>query len=211
VTGFTDVWPIRPIGGGRTREIPVGAGIKWPSSWSPDGRHVLFTESGEGAFDVGLVDLDASPPAKSTYLDSQFEEAEPRISPDGRWVAYESTESGSREVYVQSFPVPGAKARVSSNGGRTPLWRPDGRGVFFLGADGSLFEADLRLGSGAVGVATAATRRLFTVPGEPFATKHRRSFDVSADGQRFLVNLVVPDQMPRGLTVIVNGTPGGRR
>ncbi len=204
-TGFTDVWDIHPIGGGQAREIPVGAGIKWPSSWSPTGRYVLFTESGEG-FDLGLVDLDASPPAKSSYLRTQFEEVEPRISPDGRWVAYESTESGTREVYVQSFPVPGAKVRVSTSGGGKPLWRPDGRAVFFRGSDGGLFETDLTFGSGAVGVATAATRRLFTVPGELFATGHRRNYDVSADGQRFLFNLVVPDPLPRGLTVIMGGS-----
>ncbi len=149
--------------------------------------------------------------ADRTYLKTQFEEVEPRISPDGRWVAYESTESGRREVYVQSFPVPGAKARVSTSGGGKPLWRPDGRAVFFRGADGGLFEADLTLGSGAVGVATAAARRLFTVPGELFATGHRRNYDVSADGQRFLFNLVVRDEMPRGLTVIVGGTPGEGR
>jgi hypothetical protein len=79
--------------------------------------------------------------------------------------------------------------------------------VFFLGAGGDFYETELTLGSGVVGVATAASRRLFTVPGQLFATGHRRHYDVSADAQRFLFNLAVPDERPRGITILVSGTP----
>ena len=201
VTSFTDAWPIRPIGGGPGSEIPVGAGIKWPSTWSRDGRYVLFTHSGEG-FDIGVVDLAASPPTKSAYLNTQFDEQAAQISPDGSWVAYESTESGNREIYIQSFPVPGAKARVSTSGGTKPIWRPDGKALFFAGADRGLFEADLAPRQGPGGMAVGVARRVFTLAGEPLAQGHRRGYEVSADGQRFLVNLVMPDNSPRGLTVI---------
>ena len=77
------------------------------------------------------------------YLRTPFNEIQSRISPDGRWVAYASDESGVWEVYVQSFPTPGAKQIISVHGGAEPVWRRDGRELYYLAADRTLMSVDV--------------------------------------------------------------------
>ena len=107
------------------------------------------------------------------------DEASGRFSPAGRWFAYESTESGRSEIYVQSYPDPGVKWQVSTAGGANPLWRRDGQELFFTGADDRLMA-----------VAVAAGEGFHAGPPSPlFAGTISRdvsSLDVTPDGQRFL-------------------------
>ena len=132
------------------------------------------------------------------------------FSPDGRFVAYVSNESGAFEVYVRSFPATtGGKWRISQTGGYQPRWRRDGKELFFFSADRRLMSADVittpTFQSGAV-------RTLFQVPvfgGGAALSNHY--WDVSADGQRFLVNTVNPEGGSSMLTVMLNwqsGLPG---
>ncbi len=110
-----------------------------PSSWSADGRFIAYTVSGAfpRTYDVWVLPLfgDRKP---VPLLQSEFFEASAVFSPDGRWIAYSTDESGESNVYVQSFPGAGEKQQVSRDGGGQPAWRADGKELFYLGADGSL-------------------------------------------------------------------------
>jgi hypothetical protein len=105
---------------------------------------------------------------------------------DGRLVAYVSDESGGKEVYVASFPGPGGRWQVSQNGGTEPRWRGDAKELFFFAPDNRLMAAQVRVGEGSFQV--GAIESLF--PLRALGTRWR--YDVSRDGQRFLVNTPLP-------------------
>jgi eukaryotic-like serine/threonine-protein kinase len=175
---------------------------KYAQSWSPDGRFLLYivTPPGVGVQqDLWFVPTtgDRRP---SPYLTTEFSEGVgAQFSPDGRWVAYTSNESGQQEVYVASFPVPSSKWPVSTNGGLLPRWRGDGREIFYFEASNSrVMAAEVTREGAALRIGTV--RRLFNVR----PAGGRKFLDVSPDGQRFLVNtaLAAPDEAP--LTLLVN-------
>ncbi|MBK5254452.1 MAG: PD40 domain-containing protein [Vicinamibacteria bacterium] len=143
------------------------------------------------------------------YLQTPFNEHSGRISPDGSWMAYVSDESGTEEIYVQSFPNPGRKRRVSTGGGLSPVWGPTARTLFYLAPSGEVMEAELSPSAGGIEVRPA--RALFKVP-PPVGTgwHDRNQFAVTADGQRFLISLPVEDPSPRDITVILNWKPGAK-
>jgi Tol biopolymer transport system component len=103
---------------------------KAPHDWSPDGKFILYgLLSSKGATDLWLLPLfgDQKP---TPFIQTEFNESQGRFSPDGRWVAYISNESGPFQIYVQSFPSSGGKWQVSTNGGAQPQWRRDGKELF---------------------------------------------------------------------------------
>ena len=111
----------------------TGAGPQFPGSWSPDGTTLAFHErKAGGERDIWTVARGQEP---MPFLLTPFDERSPRFSPDGRWLAYVSDESGRDEVYVQPFPGPGAKWLVSTDGGREPVWGRDGRELFYRAGD----------------------------------------------------------------------------
>jgi eukaryotic-like serine/threonine-protein kinase len=103
------------------------------SDWSPDGKTLVVDVFGQAGLDIVLIDLGA-PPVTRPYRKTTFDESSGRISPDGRWLAYRSNESGQDQIYVQSFPVPGGKVQVSTGGGVQPVWSRDGRALYFRAA-----------------------------------------------------------------------------
>ena len=105
-----------------------------------------------------------------------------KFSPDGRWVAYVSNDSGRDEVYVAPFPGPGARVQISSGGGSQPRWRGDGRELFYLSADTKMMAADLSVAAGNLRV--GAVRSLF---GTTLGGINGYLYDVTPDGQRFIV------------------------
>jgi serine/threonine-protein kinase len=112
-----------------------------PQSWLPDGRSLLFIGDREGTGnDIGVVTVGDSAP--TWILATEFEENQPQASPDGRWMAYTSDLSGEREVYVQALSGEGARHQVSTNGGSSPRWSPDGRTLYFVSNE-TLVAADL--------------------------------------------------------------------
>jgi hypothetical protein len=121
-----------------------------------------------------------------------------KFSPDGHWVAYVSNESGRNEVYVAPFPGPGPKRQISVAGGSFPRWRPDSKEIFY-GANGMLMAAEVAIKNGNVEV--RAIRSL----GIPVTFPHYR-YDVSADGQRFLVAAPREQKTPAPLTLVYNWT-----
>jgi eukaryotic-like serine/threonine-protein kinase len=155
-----------------------------PNDWSRDGRFLLYSqEDPKTGWDLWVLPLDGD--RKSTpYLRTQFPESQGVFSPDSRWVAYRSAESGTSEVYVRPFPASsGGKWMVSKGGGFEPRWRRDGKELFYISPDGTLWSVD---------VSTSPTFK----PGVPrslFQTTTRFSpnyfrYDVTTDGQRFLAN-----------------------
>lgn len=137
------------------------------------------------------------------FIATQFDENYARFSPDGRWLAYTSNESGRPEVYVAPFPGGNGKWQVSSAGGAFPRWRGDGRELYCLAADNTLIA--VTVASTATGFEVGGSQNLFkanppTQGGYPYA--------VSADGQRFLFNTDVAPPTP--ITVVVNWTAGLR-
>jgi eukaryotic-like serine/threonine-protein kinase len=128
-----------------------------------------------------------------------FSEDRGRFSPDGRWIAYQSNASGQDEIYVQAFPGPGDKSQISAAGGTLPVWRRDGRELFYL-ANGRLMAVPVTLSGARIDVGTPLA--LFAAP------LGASQYDVSADGQRFLFNTTVKEAPP--ITILLNWKPSSR-
>ena len=132
-------------------------------------------------------------------VEGQFSQVEPQLSPDGNWLAYASSETGMNEVYVQPFPATGARWRISRAGGRQPLWRDDGKELFFVAEDGKFFAVDILAQRGRFDY--GVPHFLFDLPANVFNA--RNSYVPSRDGQRFLVNML-RDAVDAPITVIHN-------
>ena len=137
------------------------------------------------------------------FLKAQFAGVSGQFSPDGRWVAYSSTESGNAEVYVAPFPGPGGKWQVSTGGGTFPRWRRDGTEIYYSAMDNKLMAA---AGNGrGSNFEVGAVKPLF---GAPRPSTYRYHYAVSADGQRFLVNTPPAQSASAPITVVLNWTAG---
>jgi serine/threonine protein kinase/Tol biopolymer transport system component len=154
---------------------------QFAGSWSSDGKTVALADSHPGtSYDIALLDV---PSGRVTpFLNSRFNEAYPEFSPDGRWIAYKSDESGRDEVYVRPFPSPGMKYPVSSEGGTQPLWARNGKQLFYRRGD-QVWVVDVRAEGG---FTTSKPRLLFEKSGYIMGAPIR-SYDLSLDGQRFLM------------------------
>jgi dipeptidyl aminopeptidase/acylaminoacyl peptidase len=142
-TGSRKELRVQPLTGGRARRATVRPntlplGTEWPSDWSSDGRVLLFTQVATGEDDMDLWVQPVAGDTARPYLTTTAREFGARLSPDGRWAAYTSNETGRNEVYVQAFPTPGPKTPVSVGGGHGPVWRGDGKELYFW-HDGQLF------------------------------------------------------------------------
>ena len=176
-------------------------------SWSVDGSYLLYQTagarvSGRACCDLQILPLSGDKKPRA-FLENPFIKLRAKFSPDGRWVAYESNESGTRnEIYVVPFPKPDSKFLVSTAGGAWPRWRRDGKEIFYLDPNRRLMVADVdgRGPSFKVG----AVRPLFAIDAPLVA---RSAYDVSPDGQRFLVNVLREQSAaPAPLTVVSNWT-----
>ena len=143
------------------------------------------------------------------FLQTPANENQGQFSPDGRWVAYTSDESGRDEVYIQSFPTPGSKRQVSTAGGVQPRWRRDGKELFYLASDRKLMAAPVR-GEATleVGVPAALFQTRLTYFGSA-PPGNKQAYDVASDGKRFV--LLQPDEAASPVTVVLNWTARLRR
>jgi Tol biopolymer transport system component len=171
-----------------------------PSDWSMDGRYIACVAlGGPTAWDIWILPTSGGEKPRPLIATS-FREWEPRISPDGRWIAYSSNESGRREVYVQPFPGLGGKWQVSNQGGHDPEWRRDGKELYFLSPSGVLTAVDVVAGAS---LELGAPKALFSgLTTDPNQTGH--NYSVSADGQRFLVRRQVRAGALPSTTVFMN-------
>ena len=161
--------------------------------------------SPDGSFTVGLIEgelwvlpmVDRAQPRP--YLETPFQEEYPRISPDGKWLAYSSNESGRNEVYVQSFPEPGWKVLISNVGGEQPIWKNDGTELFYLEGGRRLMAVPIDMG----GVPDPGLPKLlFETP--IIGGVGRYHYDVSADAERFIAIVPVEDAATTPLQVILD-------
>jgi hypothetical protein len=173
------------------RLTPAGNGTQTPSSWSADGGIVAFTGSSEKTGgDIWFMNP-ASHATRTMFLATANNEWNARFSPNGRWLAYQSLESGRPEVYVQPFPGPGPRHLISTEGGIEPVWSADGRELFYLHRG-----AMMAVGITEVPVfAAAAPRRLFQGQFRQSATASS-AYAVSKDGRRFLRIQAVHNEGP---------------
>ena len=173
---------------------PTSALWARPNSFSPDGRYLLYDLSSPNQSDLWSVSLD--PPSKPVpFLQTGANEQDGQFSPQGRWVAYTSDESGREEVYLRTFPEAGESVHVSSTGGHSPRWRADGKELFYLAADGKLMSVEITPGRE-------------SQPGTPKllfqANAVLPSWSVSADGQRFLFAIPTQQNTQPAFTVVLN-------
>jgi serine/threonine protein kinase len=172
----------------------------WPSDWSKDGRYLLYSSTdSSGKDDIWVLPLfgERKP---FPFTQSSFSEYDASLSPDGRWLAYLSDESGKEEVYVAPFPGPGGKWQVSIAEGDRPRWRADGKELFYLDNSDRIMVAEVD-GSG-TDFKVGAVKPLFqTRPSRP-----GNVYDVSADGQKFLVNTVRTSESSAPFTLVQNWT-----
>jgi Tol biopolymer transport system component len=173
--------------------------VPFCDAWEPDGRSILCSDA--SGTRLQLVPLEQGAKVQ-TVLATSYWQGDFRFSPDGRYVAYESGETGEHEVYVASFPSFAVKRRVSTNGGTYPAWAKGGKELFYRATDGNVIEVDIRTGSG---IEIGEPRFLFKLGRSPWSI-----FSVTADGQHFLTNEPVSQTSPETpeLTLLINWPAG---
>ena len=191
-------------GAGREELLLKTQNYKVPTSWSSDGRLLLYHElASKTKVDLWVLQMEGER-KPVMFLRTEFNEHDGAFSPDGKWIAYVSDESGRYEVYVQPYPATGAKWQVSKDGGTRPRWRRDGKELFWLTEGGTLLAADVTAGPA---FQSATPRRLFeTRIAEPLGR-----YEVSGDGKRFLIPLPVETDTNRPLTLIENWLAAAKR
>jgi Tol biopolymer transport system component len=184
--------------GSSAEEMLVEGGdrYKFPTDWSPDGRLLAYQEGKPGGWSLWVVPIEGDRTPRLVH-DVAFSEREGTFSPDGRWLAYSSNESGELKIYVAPFPGPGGKWQVSSGGGTSPRWRHDGREIFYLAPDNRLMAVEVAAHGSSFQIGTVRT--LFEA--RPYGVFGR--FDVTADGQRFIMPFE-PGTAASAITLVVN-------
>ena len=185
-------------------ELP---GVTWGSSWSRDGRFVIFHVNGAKTG----IDLWAVPNplgdvgARKPYAFLQTESAEKwgSLSPEGKYVAYTSDENRTQQVYVQTFPGKEGKFQISTNGGDRPVWSRDGKELFYIAADQKMMALDVKMGAK---FEHGIPKPLFETRTVPTAR-----FDISPDGKRFLLIPTVANPTNTSLTVVLNWLAGVKK
>ena len=179
-----------------------------PLHWSPDGGSLIFRSiNAKGLGEVWILPLTGDRKPFPLLQSDEFNVSLPQLSPDGRWLAYWTAESGRTEVYIQSFPKVGSKWQVSTAGGMYHRWSRDGKEIFFQGLDGSQMAATVKGGST---LEIGAPRRLFqarTLGGSQTMLGFKQQYDVAPDG-RFLMNVPVAADAAAPLTLVLNWTAG---
>jgi serine/threonine-protein kinase len=190
-------------GTGSTERLTDGLGTQFPTQVSPDGMVALFADQRDGPADLLAVSLTrpegASGPREiTTLLKTPFVEQAGVVSPDGRWLAYESNASGRFEIYVRPYPdVSGGQWQVSPSGGQKPRWSRDARELFFVN-ERTVMAVRVEPGPGwTAGVPQAVVKG-------PYAFERPRPYDVSLDGKRFVLTKEDADaSVPSGPTIVV--------
>ena len=179
-----------------------------PFDWSRDGRFFIYSEnSPKTRGDIWVWPL-ADKQTPWPFAATEAREGGAKLSPDGRWLAYASDETGRPEIYVQRFPERGGKRQVSTGGGAGIRWRQDGKELFYHVLDGKLMALPVKSGAGfEVGPLVA----LFEFRRGDTTGADLPSYDATADGQRFLLNAMVETPTAAPLTVVVNWAAGAKK
>ena len=195
--GKIDIYQKATTGIGQAEPLTESSDVKVLESWAPDGRFILYDSAGK----LWIFPLNGD--RRPTVLLSESGEPKPAISTNMKWLAYQWSESGRFEVYVQNFPPSGAKWQITTAGGEEPYWSQDGKELFYIEGN-RLMVMD---------VSTEGQTFKFGVPKPLFdlvqEVEGRRSrYQVAANGQRFLVNVPLKSTLSAPITVITNWTVG---
>ena len=189
-------------GAGRDEPLLRTARTKYPNSWSRDGRVILYTSREEDTgWDIWLLPRGGEPEA---VVSTPAVEIEPQLSPDGRWLAYTSDESGRMEVYVRPFRAASGAWLISTAGGSDPRWRNDSSELYYLSLDRALMAANIN--TARTGQLDASVPRVLfqTRTSGPLGLGVRFNYAVAPGGQRFLFTADVPEAVPSPITVVLN-------
>ena len=194
-------------GSGGAEQLTTGEYRQSPVSWTPDGQSLAFMEvNPDTGYDIWVLQLRSASPGSGQgrkaqpFLRTRFNENAPKFSPDGHWLAYVSDESGRAEVYVQTYPGPGGKWQVSTDGGTEPVWNPKGNELFYRMGN-KMMAVDITTEPS---FSAGKPRMLFEGPYVPTPVT-LPNYDVSLDGQRFLMlKAVEPSDAPTQINVVLN-------
>jgi Tol biopolymer transport system component len=178
-----DLWWIAADGSGRPESLLVANGNRFAGTVTPDGRAVVFHESASDRSDrngIRSMVFDSAP-ASRLLIPGTFGESAPALSPNGKWLAYQSDETGQMEVYVRPYPGPGARVPISLHGGTEAAWARSGRELFFRAGDSSMAAAV------APGPTFAVTGRRLLFTGSFVSGDAYREYDVAPDDQHFVM------------------------
>jgi Tol biopolymer transport system component len=170
-----------------------------PSDYSMDGKYIAVLTPEGGSQSIWVLSMTGDRKL-NPLVQTPFVLRDARFSPDARWIAYSSPESGQREVYVQAFPGPGEKMRVSTDGGRDPQWRRDGREMFYISREGKMMAVSL---APTASLTLGIPHTLFETT-IPFDGQVGRTYAVTPDGQRFIVRKFVEGTAKQPTTVVLN-------
>jgi Tol biopolymer transport system component len=200
-SGSGDIYAKAASGTGADELLSTSKIFKVPNSWSPDGRYIAYIAfQGAPGSKADLWLLSLADRKTSPILQSQFDELQGVFSPDGRWLAYASNESGRFEIYVQPFPGPGGKWQISTSGGTQPRWARGGKELFFIAPGGKIMSVEIQTST----IVEAGTPQVLfsaslkNAPGPPY--------DVSSDGQRILLNRPIGEESLPPITLVQNWT-----
>lgn len=201
-TGNSDLYVKVSSGAGNEQLLLKTEQPTFPTDWSADGRFLLYNQMDPRTnYDLWVLPLsgDKKP---FLFLRTEFAERDGSFSPNGKWIAYTSDESGKEEIYVQTFPASGAKWQISKGGGSRAKWRRDGKELFYLAPDRKIMAVEV--GAGAIFQA-GVPKPLFEtrITYNPFTR-----FAVTANGQRFLLPAPVGEPTATPATVVVNWPAG---
>jgi Tol biopolymer transport system component/predicted nucleic acid-binding protein len=191
---------IKDVDSGEQETMDLSA---WPFDWSADGRFIVYQQGSQIDADLWALPLDGERTPIALTQTPRAYEFQAQLSPDDRWLAYVSLESGRYEVYVQRFPDGGGKRQVSLAGGAAPRWRPDGTELYYIAPDSNLMAVAVR---GTTTLELGPPTLLFRSRA-PYLDASNNSvggvLDVTADGQRFLIN-IRPDDLTAPIMVVGN-------
>ena len=194
-SGATGIWMRAANGSGEETSLATSPDFLIPDSWHPDGRRLAVTNA-QRSIDIGLLDTGAGNKLTPLFARPSAGESASAFSPDGRYIAYTSTETGTDEVIVETFPPGGGKWQISTDGGINPVWARDGRALYFVAGQSMMaVDVDTR-GTFSPG----APRVLFTGPYE-LRTVSQRNYDVGPDGRFAIVKRQLTSSTPRELVV----------
>lgn len=196
----------RKIVPGNSPQVPVVPSLRqpnmFPTDWSTDGQWVLYSAPGSMAWDIFALRIGDS--TAHPVVSSPQNQIQARLSPNTRWIAYASDESGRFEVYVQSFDDASGKTLVSTRGGSQPTWRRDGREIFYVAADGAMMAVPV----------TSESRfehgpeiTLFHMPSQQVLAPFAPSYAVGPDGKKFLIRSELTTGAYRTITLVANVQP----
>ena len=197
---------LKPANGAGNEEMLLKTGINArPTDWSRDGKFVVYMQfAGTRGNDLLLLPMEGDR-KPIPYLQTPFNEADAQFSPDGKWMAYSSNESGQPQVYVQPIPTTGAKWQISAAGGDQPRWRRDGKELFYLSSDQKLTVVPIK---SAATFEAGPPQALFEIQPLFAPLLGRFAYQPTADGQRFLVLANTGSSAPPPINVVLNWQAG---